>query len=332
MSKRKAEELSVKLKEVDEDLAKCFAAIRNDTYPELLRIKESLLRAKERRQALADKHRKLQIKNINELYEYELRGIDVQYQDAYEAARERLKFEVNDAARKATSIVANELGEKDRKDKENTSHRSLHTTQMAKLEGVPDTESVPEVLVKTQYLPRSLADIAHDRKFPKTEVLKERRKDGGLKYSVPDSSARADFLEIVQDLQRRNAVFARTAARPSPAVRVVSDENSGIFSLVIGIDIFSSGDLVTVFSVLSQESFSGVIMAVSLEEIAIRCGSGLRIAIHIPQLLNGQLVLHRDSESYQAYDAIKAAARLPRVEQINSTSHGSDTKLLNIVG
>lgn len=77
MAKRKAEDISGQIKEVEQDLVDCTAALKSGTYPELMRINDSLLRAKERREAMADKHRKLQIKNINELYEYELRDIEV---------------------------------------------------------------------------------------------------------------------------------------------------------------------------------------------------------------------------------------------------------------
>ena len=65
------------------DMAKCTDAIRDGTYPPLAQANESLLTAKYRRQNMADKRRKLQIKNINDLYDYELRDIQSQYVEAY---------------------------------------------------------------------------------------------------------------------------------------------------------------------------------------------------------------------------------------------------------
>jgi hypothetical protein len=67
---------------IEFDMAKCTDTIRDGTYPPLAQANDSLLTAKYRRQNMADKRRKLQIKNINDLYDYELRDIQSQYADA----------------------------------------------------------------------------------------------------------------------------------------------------------------------------------------------------------------------------------------------------------
>lgn len=89
MSKRKADEQNPRIFSIQQELTKCTTSINEGTYPALVQINDSLLGAKQRRQSMADKHRKMQIKNINDLYDYELRDIHSQYMDAYEAAQAR---------------------------------------------------------------------------------------------------------------------------------------------------------------------------------------------------------------------------------------------------
>ena len=68
--KRKMEETKDCRAAVEKEYNDRMAAVRNGTNPELQRIRDGLSRAKQRRIAMADKQRKLQIRNINELYEY----------------------------------------------------------------------------------------------------------------------------------------------------------------------------------------------------------------------------------------------------------------------
>lgn len=65
---------------VDEDLSKSIASIENGTYGDLMNINEGLIRTRERKVACADKRRKLNIKSINELFKYDLRDLQVQYE------------------------------------------------------------------------------------------------------------------------------------------------------------------------------------------------------------------------------------------------------------
>lgn len=65
---------------VEEDLTKCIASIENGTYSALMNINEGLVRTRERKVACADKRRKLNIKSINELFKYDLRDLQVQYE------------------------------------------------------------------------------------------------------------------------------------------------------------------------------------------------------------------------------------------------------------
>ena len=58
--------------EISRELVDHIQAIRNGTFPKLIAVRENLLREMDKRVAIADRHRKLQIKNINELYESEV--------------------------------------------------------------------------------------------------------------------------------------------------------------------------------------------------------------------------------------------------------------------
>jgi hypothetical protein len=131
-----------------------------------------------------------------------------------------------------------------------------------------------------------------------------------LVFALPESSMRADFRCIVDDLQARAAYFARTAPLPNPAVKIVG--SAGTLHLCVGATVFVAGDLVTAFSVLSQETFSGVITSVAADDISVRCGSGLRIAVALRQLLEGRVVLSHDHEGSHLLGVLQAHAAMVR--------------------
>ncbi len=54
------------------DIAQQTEKIRNGTHTELLRRKESLVRGMEKRIAIADRFRKLQLRNVNQLHDFEI--------------------------------------------------------------------------------------------------------------------------------------------------------------------------------------------------------------------------------------------------------------------
>ena len=81
-------------RDLDADLEEAVSRIRAGSYSELLRQSESLTRVKEKKIAAADKHRKLQIKNINDLFEYEVLDATARFKRAYEETQERLIVEL----------------------------------------------------------------------------------------------------------------------------------------------------------------------------------------------------------------------------------------------
>ncbi len=64
---------------IDEEIDDAIAKVRQGTHAELEKRAEALHRAKENKMAAADRHRKMQIKNINLLYEYELEDAGALY-------------------------------------------------------------------------------------------------------------------------------------------------------------------------------------------------------------------------------------------------------------
>jgi hypothetical protein len=142
-----------------------------------------------------------------------------------------------------------------------------------------------------------------------------------LVFALPDSTMRADFRCIVDDLQARAAYFARTAPLPNPAVKIVDRSDGGngdVFHLCVGATVFVAGDLVTAFSVLSQETFSGVITSVTADGVSVRCGSGLRIGVTLKQLTEGRVVLSHDQEGNHMLGIMQAHSVMARGGQTHT--------------
>ncbi len=64
---------------IDGDIDNAVLRVKDGTHLELQKRAESLRKAKENKMASADRHRKMQIKNINLLYEYELEDANALY-------------------------------------------------------------------------------------------------------------------------------------------------------------------------------------------------------------------------------------------------------------
>jgi len=64
---------------VDEQLEIEVARLKDGTHPDLISKTGDLVKAKEKALTAADRHRKLLIKNINELYEFEMQDAEVRF-------------------------------------------------------------------------------------------------------------------------------------------------------------------------------------------------------------------------------------------------------------
>lgn len=123
---------------------------------------------------------------------------------------------------------------------------------------------------------------------------------------------RSDFLEIVRDLRCRSA--SATASSSSNVKKDLNVKISGDLSeLYIGEEIFGMGDMVLVFSVLSQENISGIITALSHKEIVIRTGTGARFSVLVGQIRTGRVSLSKDREMMENATVFKAAAEMDHV-------------------
>ena len=231
-------------------------------------------------------------------YRYDLLSLESQYAEAYEAAQARLTSELRAEADRATDELI------DGKSADATNHTREKEKDNSRMTGhtAGPHRAAPE------------------RLRPKVHAPK-------LTHALPVNSMRQDFAEIVTNLQDRASALRTTAAKPSGSVRIV--QTDGSFRLCIGTTAFGAGDLVTVFSVLSQESFSGVIMTITNDEVTVRCGSGARLAVHLPQLLEGRVTLSRDTESALALEVLeKSQKRAMKHSQIGNSDLGCQERTL----
>ena len=159
----------------------------------------------------------------------------------------------------------------------------------------------------------TLSGVVHGKEKDRTS----KRRLGGppnpptsLDPLLPEESMRSDFLEIVQDIQSRAAAFAKSSAKPgsnATAVSVTHDPSV----LKVGQATFGVGDLVVVFSVLSQESLSGVITTISDRDVVVRSGSGARFSFLIGQLRQGRITISKDKDSELSIKMIQTSSSGP---------------------
>lgn len=107
--------------------------------------------------------------------------------------------------------------------------------------------------------------------------------------------------------------------------------SSDLSQLIIGEEVFTIGDLVVLFSVLSQESFSGVITAISHRyipyiilildrlirfgigrDVIVRTGTGARLAFLVGQVRNGTVTVSKDLETIRNAQMVRQALALKK--------------------
>jgi hypothetical protein len=89
-----------------------------------------------------------------------------------------------------------------------------------------------------------------------------------LDKCLGEEEMRSDFYSIVKDLEGRASNYVSRMKGKEPAVPfpVVSVDNNG--RLLVGTSKYCIGDMVTVISSLSGESFSGVLVVVTNHEVS----------------------------------------------------------------
>lgn len=78
--------------------------------------------------------------------------------------------------------------------------------------------------------------------------------------------------------------------------------------IYVGDEAFAPGDLVVVFSVLSQENVSGIVTALTHRDLVVRTPTGSRFRVLVGQLRTGRVVLSKDRETVQNAAIFKTAA------------------------
>ena len=68
---------------IEQEAERLITQIRNGLHGELERRSTSLQKAKDRRIASCDRHRKMQIKNVNQMFEYEVEDANSIYKVCY---------------------------------------------------------------------------------------------------------------------------------------------------------------------------------------------------------------------------------------------------------
>lgn len=97
---------------------------------------------------------------------------------------------------------------------------------------------------------------------------------------------------------------------PQQEVKVSGDQGE----LYLGEEAYTTGDMVAVFSTLSQETITGIITALSHREIVVRTGSGSRFSVLVGQLRTGRVTLSKDKEMLANAVIFKTAADMQAVQ------------------
>lgn len=143
------------------------------------------------------------------------------------------------------------------------------------------------------------ADITSSELAPPKTT--KRKINSGLDKTLSESDVRNDFIEIVEDLETRARRFVKRARRsqfypqkkvyvlsggqfPSKIQELIPKEFQVIDTLVIDDIFFPVGSLVSIYSNLSNETFSAVIVHVDDNMLLCRCGSGTRIKIYLDHI------------------------------------------------
>ena len=133
--------------------------------------------------------------------------------------------------------------------------------------------------------------------------------------TIPKDAMRADFAQIVGNMEKKNREFVRTQPRNIGVNFQIVGDTFTFHMRINGQNIYT-GHLVVVFSSLSRESFSGVITSIEEDEILVRCGNGTKFAFTAELVRSGRVTVTRDDEGIAAAEAIKEAAKIFSVQMM----------------
>jgi hypothetical protein len=80
--------------------------------------------------------------------------------------------------------------------------------------------------------------------------------------------------------------------------------NEDCSGIVIADVEYCIGEEISIFSLLSQESFQGIITAVSMKDVIVRSSSGIRFSFQLNQIRHGRVILSKGEELLQIRETV----------------------------
>lgn len=281
--------------EIRKQLEESITAVMNLSHAEVSKRVAVFNKVKDKRVAAADRHRKLQIRNINELYDYEVQETEAIFQKSVKDVQEKL---ITELKAEADRIIASFKPDNANAGNENDIDESNNNNRLLR-------SNAPLLDVDTIGLDKSKEKSAIRRRTNNTPSSLSL-----IQKHLPEQAIREDFLHIVKDIETRAASYyasvQKTANQLNPTVTITVDQ------VQVGTETYAIGDLVIIFSHLTQESLTGVITTITSNEVIIRSGAGLgtRFAFHISLLRNGRITIARDVDAKDHVDMMKNVAKI----------------------
>ena len=339
--------------------------IRAGNSTELLRRGESLQNAKRRKIESADAHRKMQIRNINELYDWEIAEAEAKYKLAFEEQKERLIIEIsskvlekariideiNLAKRSSTSSSSSSSSSSNGNDHQPYISDSKDKNNDNSTINIDNNEEYRDPLAEAAAIINSSSGrVTRNRSSAKRQGSRHSSTDvdaATLKKSLSEKDIRGDFLSIVKDLENRanrnssvvsmhqmvpvkvNEEKQTIAIGPVPGFRhslqndsndngdnINNDDNSKVknsattqHASILGREVtYPVGSFVLVRSGLSEEEFSGVLTAITMNEVIVRLGTGARIRVYVNQIRDQRVWIRPDTDIEADGKVYKAVA------------------------
>mmetsp|Transcript_46606 Transcript_46606/g.92352 ORF Transcript_46606/g.92352 Transcript_46606/m.92352 type:complete len:316 (-) Transcript_46606:71-1018(-) len=310
----------------------------------MLKTIESLQLAKQRKIEASDRHRKLQIKNIEALYEYEVEDATALFNKAYADLQEELISDLQSdrdrriqaatetskrkrgssappsVADSAAAVTAAAAGGRSLRSSAPTGSDGAEGGGGGSGGGGNGGNSYGREYAYSRSGNSAAGNGASANGSASggggadTTTTSSRRRtsaNAGLDYALPETTMRSDFVDIVRDLHSRAVVLEQTKSKSlEREVRISGD----LSELYVCDETYGAGDLVVVFSVLSQESFQGIITALSHQEIVVRSPTGARLKVLVGQIRCGRVVLSKDKETMENALIFKTAAEMQAVQ------------------
>ena len=252
--------------------------VLNGTFKQLVEINDKLVISRDRRELAADKRRKLGIKNVYALHDYEMREIEAEYKETYQLTQDKLIAELKSEAQKMRKHLL-------RDDEELTSQ----VTGNAKVNSADRNNEIISSIKRNRY-----AEI------------------DTFKLPLNEDVMRSDFQDILDDVEERASKYRESAPRPISSIsrKATVVTKDAISHLLISKELFSVGNLIMVFSVISQETLSGVILTINEEGIILQNGSGANLSFQLDQINSGKVEIYKDADSEETISIMQKCSEI----------------------